>query len=133
MYAELCVNIRILVLLTMSLREQTKVPSHFLVHFDDNSWLVVSKSKIQYDGVPVVGQSYSVQYGNSRYEAENAKIVCAGEWVDMRKEMNIRKTATAPTVNQQPEVEQPPAKKQKKANNVVSKLCIVLKIYVVPV
>jgi len=70
----------------MSYRELTKEPSHFLVHFNiDNTHHVSPRHKIDFDGRVKIGNTYSVIWGRTNEEIDQADVIGSGTWLEMRK------------------------------------------------
>ena len=108
----------------MSLRKQPKTLTSFMVYFEcDRTWYLVSKSKVRYDGVPRVGEKYSVQWGNV-YQLSTWLVVGAGDYSDLRKlylsrrstVLETTKSATKRPAKQQTTAPKRPAKQQQRSN-----------------
>lgn len=68
-------------------RSNTKEFTNFLVLFDDDLQKVVNRSKILNDGRVRVNDRYTVIWGNPD-QADAAKIIATGEWIDLTRKMN---------------------------------------------
>lgn len=68
-------------------RSNTKEFTNFLVLFDDDLQKVVNRSKILTDGRVRVNDRYTVIWGNTD-QADEAKIIVTGEWIDLTRKMN---------------------------------------------
>ena len=58
-----------------------------MVLFDDDLQKVVNRSKILTDGRVRVNDRYTVIWGNTD-QADVAKIIATGEWIDLTRKMN---------------------------------------------
>lgn len=103
----------------MSLRQQLKTPTHFLVYFEiDRTWCLVNRSKVRYDGVPKVSEKYSVQWGD-KTQVHEGLIVSAGDYTTIRKLYLTKKSTILPAQQEKPQKRKPKdtsndkAKKQK--------------------
>ena len=92
----LCSNVPLLNSLSAKKKEKKKKrcfpeailkSTNFLVLFDDDLQKVVNRSKILTDGRVRVNDRYTVIWGNTD-QADEAKIIATGEWIDLTRKMN---------------------------------------------